>query len=99
MYLGLNFHLKPSCWTFISVYVPQHLHVLLRHRVLKISAGIDEVGSLRWELALCLILSWVVCYFCVWKGIKSTGKVSDSDPEPSHEQQDVKLNSNEVECS
>ncbi|XP_024921616.1 sodium- and chloride-dependent GABA transporter 3-like [Cynoglossus semilaevis] len=45
-----------------------------QRRVLKISAGIDEVGSLRWELALCLILSWVVCYFCVWKGIKSTGK-------------------------
>uniref|UniRef100_A0A3Q3FMC5 Transporter n=1 Tax=Labrus bergylta TaxID=56723 RepID=A0A3Q3FMC5_9LABR len=45
-------------------------------RVLKISGGIEEVGSLRWELALCLILSWVICYFCVWKGIKSTGKVA-----------------------
>uniref|UniRef100_A0A4W6EHH6 Transporter n=1 Tax=Lates calcarifer TaxID=8187 RepID=A0A4W6EHH6_LATCA len=45
-------------------------------RVLKISSGIEEVGSLRWELVLCLILSWVICYFCVWKGIKSTGKVT-----------------------
>ncbi|KAM8897212.1 sodium- and chloride-dependent GABA transporter 2-like [Spinachia spinachia] len=45
-------------------------------RVLKISSGIEEVGSLRWELALCLILSWVICYFCIWKGIKSTGKAS-----------------------
>uniref|UniRef100_W5N4H1 Transporter n=1 Tax=Lepisosteus oculatus TaxID=7918 RepID=W5N4H1_LEPOC len=44
-------------------------------RVLAISGGIDEVGSLRWELALCLLLSWVICYFCVWKGVKSTGKV------------------------
>eukprot|EP00064_Thunnus_orientalis_P012706 superscaffoldBa00001982_g12741 len=43
-------------------------------RVLKISGGIEEVGSLRWELVLCLILTWVICYFCVWKGIKSTGK-------------------------
>lgn len=33
------------------------------------------MGSLRWELVLCLILTWVICYFCVWKGIKSTGKV------------------------
>ncbi|XP_056463377.1 sodium- and chloride-dependent GABA transporter 2-like [Gadus chalcogrammus] len=44
-------------------------------RVLKISGGIEEIGSLRWELVLCLILAWVLCYFCVWKGVKSTGKV------------------------
>ncbi|XP_047463859.1 sodium- and chloride-dependent betaine transporter-like [Mugil cephalus] len=47
-----------------------------QRRVLNISGGIEEVGSLRWELALCLILSWVICYFCVWKGIKSTGKAA-----------------------
>ncbi|XP_018546933.2 sodium- and chloride-dependent GABA transporter 2 [Lates calcarifer] len=47
-----------------------------QRRVLKISSGIEEVGSLRWELVLCLILSWVICYFCVWKGIKSTGKAA-----------------------
>ncbi|KAL7390521.1 hypothetical protein ABVT39_022776 [Epinephelus coioides] len=47
-----------------------------QHRVLKISGGIEEVGSLRWELVLCLILTWVICYFCVWKGIKSTGKAA-----------------------
>uniref|UniRef100_A0A672HG40 Transporter n=1 Tax=Salarias fasciatus TaxID=181472 RepID=A0A672HG40_SALFA len=46
-----------------------------RHRVLNISSGIEDLGSLRWELVLCLILSWVICYFCIWKGIKSTGKV------------------------
>ncbi|XP_053890929.1 sodium- and chloride-dependent GABA transporter 2 isoform X2 [Malaclemys terrapin pileata] len=44
-------------------------------RVLKISAGIQHLGSLRWELALCLLLAWVICYFCIWKGVKSTGKV------------------------
>ncbi|XP_063751548.1 sodium- and chloride-dependent GABA transporter 2-like [Eleginops maclovinus] len=47
-----------------------------QHRVLKISTGIEDVGSLRWELVLCLILTWVLCYFCVWKGIKSTGKAA-----------------------
>uniref|UniRef100_A0A3Q2FQK7 Transporter n=1 Tax=Cyprinodon variegatus TaxID=28743 RepID=A0A3Q2FQK7_CYPVA len=45
-------------------------------RVLKISGGINELGGLRWELALCLILCWIICYFCVWKGIKSTGKAA-----------------------
>lgn len=49
---------------------------LCRRRVLKISDGIQHVGSLRWELALCLLLAWIICYFCIWKGVKSTGKVS-----------------------
>ncbi|KAM9758512.1 sodium- and chloride-dependent GABA transporter 2-like isoform 1-T1 [Menidia menidia] len=44
-------------------------------RVLGISQGIEEIGSLRWELALCLLLAWILCYFCVWKGVRSTGKV------------------------
>ncbi|XP_055004250.1 sodium- and chloride-dependent GABA transporter 2-like [Boleophthalmus pectinirostris] len=47
-----------------------------QRRVLKISTGIEDTGSLRWELALCLVLTWVICYFCVWKGIKSTGKAA-----------------------
>ncbi|KAM6970095.1 sodium- and chloride-dependent GABA transporter 2-like [Aplochiton taeniatus] len=47
-----------------------------QRRVLNVSSGIEELGSVRWELALCLILSWVICYFCVWKGIKSTGKAA-----------------------
>ncbi|XP_051978973.1 sodium- and chloride-dependent GABA transporter 2-like [Xyrauchen texanus] len=44
-------------------------------RVLRISSGIDEIGTLHWDLVLCLLLAWVLCYFCIWKGVKSTGKV------------------------
>ncbi|XP_057694538.1 sodium- and chloride-dependent GABA transporter 2-like [Corythoichthys intestinalis] len=44
-------------------------------RVLKISGGIKEIGSIRWEVLLCLLALWVICYFCIWKGVKSTGKV------------------------
>ncbi|XP_026223752.1 sodium- and chloride-dependent GABA transporter 2-like isoform X1 [Anabas testudineus] len=44
-------------------------------RVLSISGGIEEIGSIRWEILLCLIVMWVICYFCIWKGVKSTGKV------------------------
>uniref|UniRef100_A0A8B9RGK5 Transporter n=1 Tax=Astyanax mexicanus TaxID=7994 RepID=A0A8B9RGK5_ASTMX len=44
-------------------------------RVLSISDGIEHVGKLRWELALCLLVAWIICYFCIWKGPKSTGKV------------------------
>ncbi|XP_037122854.1 sodium- and chloride-dependent GABA transporter 3-like isoform X1 [Syngnathus acus] len=46
-----------------------------RRRVLKISGGIEEIGSIRWEVLLCLLAMWVICYFCIWKGVKSTGKV------------------------
>uniref|UniRef100_A0A452UG62 Transporter n=1 Tax=Ursus maritimus TaxID=29073 RepID=A0A452UG62_URSMA len=48
---------------------------ILRRRVLGITSGIHDLGALRWELALCLLLAWVICYFCIWKGVKTTGKV------------------------
>ncbi|XP_068162475.1 sodium- and chloride-dependent GABA transporter 2-like [Antennarius striatus] len=44
-------------------------------RALRISPGIEHMGSLNWDLALCLLVAWVMCYFCIWKGTKSTGKV------------------------
>ncbi|KAL3054896.1 hypothetical protein OYC64_017759 [Pagothenia borchgrevinki] len=46
-----------------------------QRRVLGLSGGIEEMGSIRWDLAGCLLLSWIICYFCIWKGIKATGKV------------------------
>ncbi|KAJ0063584.1 hypothetical protein NL108_004408 [Boleophthalmus pectinirostris] len=44
-------------------------------RVLSISGGIEQIGSIRVEILLCLIAMWIICYFCIWKGVKSTGKV------------------------
>ncbi|XP_054451911.1 sodium- and chloride-dependent betaine transporter-like [Anoplopoma fimbria] len=44
-------------------------------RVLGMSGGIEELGSVRWELALCLLACWVFCYFSIWKGVRSSGKV------------------------
>ncbi len=43
------------------------------------SGGIEELGSVRWELALCLLASWVFCYFSIWKGVRSSGKVCVQD--------------------
>ena len=51
---------------------------MYRRRVLKISDGIEHMGGMRWELAMCLALAWFICYFCIWKGPKSTGKVRQS---------------------
>uniref|UniRef100_A0AAQ5ZFW0 Transporter n=1 Tax=Amphiprion ocellaris TaxID=80972 RepID=A0AAQ5ZFW0_AMPOC len=45
------------------------------HNVLGITSGIEDIGPVKWDLALCLLLVWVICFFCIWKGVKSTGKV------------------------
>ncbi|KAM6927834.1 sodium- and chloride-dependent GABA transporter 2-like [Xenentodon cancila] len=44
-------------------------------RILGLSDGIDQIGNIRWDLCLCLLLVWVLCYFCIWNGVKTTGKV------------------------
>ncbi|XP_061540369.1 sodium- and chloride-dependent creatine transporter 1 isoform X4 [Phycodurus eques] len=45
------------------------------NKVLNISSGLDDPGHVNWELLLCLITVWLLVYFCVWKGVKSTGKI------------------------
>lgn len=35
----------------------------------------DQVGAPIWQLALCLLLSWMVVVACLIKGVKSSGKV------------------------
>ncbi|XP_033474375.2 sodium- and chloride-dependent GABA transporter 1 isoform X2 [Epinephelus lanceolatus] len=45
------------------------------HRLLQKTSGIEETGGIRWELFGYLIISWVIVYLCIFKGVKSTGKV------------------------
>ncbi|XP_006278258.1 sodium- and chloride-dependent creatine transporter 1 isoform X1 [Alligator mississippiensis] len=45
------------------------------NRVLGLSGGLEEPGQLRGDLVLCLVVCWALVYFCVWKGIRSAGKV------------------------
>ena len=47
-----------------------------RKHVLQLSPGIEEPGSLRWELLACLALAWICVFFCLFKGVKVLGKVS-----------------------
>ncbi|XP_071510015.1 sodium-dependent serotonin transporter-like [Diadema antillarum] len=39
------------------------------------STGIDDVGGVKWDLALCLLLLFIVVFFSILKGIKASGKV------------------------
>lgn len=43
--------------------------------VLRITDGITEPGQMRWELAGCLFLAWFICFLCVCRGVKTTGKI------------------------
>lgn len=45
------------------------------NKVLAISDGIDQMGPAKWDLALCLLLAWIVVYLCICKGIRSSGRV------------------------
>uniref|UniRef100_H2Z9J5 Transporter n=1 Tax=Ciona savignyi TaxID=51511 RepID=H2Z9J5_CIOSA len=40
---------------------------LFRHQ----SSGIDDPGPVLWDLCLCLLLSWIVVFVCLMKGVKS----------------------------
>lgn len=48
---------------------------MFRRRVLKISSGIEDVGTINWELAFCLLFIWILVFLCVKNGIKTSGKV------------------------
>uniref|UniRef100_A0A8D3BJU4 Transporter n=1 Tax=Scophthalmus maximus TaxID=52904 RepID=A0A8D3BJU4_SCOMX len=61
--------------TMLLLFVIENFIEFWERRVLKISDGIEHMGGMRWELAMCLALAWFICYFCIWKGPKSTGKV------------------------
>ncbi|XP_075967643.1 sodium- and chloride-dependent betaine transporter-like [Anarhichas minor] len=45
-----------------------------QRRVLRMTTDMS-LGKVNWDLAFCLLLAWIVCYFCIFKGIKWTGKV------------------------
>ncbi|XP_055936488.1 sodium- and chloride-dependent glycine transporter 1-like isoform X3 [Argiope bruennichi] len=45
------------------------------HYVLGESSGIEETGGIRWSLAACLVLAWVIVFLCLSKGVQSSGKV------------------------
>ncbi|KAI1892894.1 hypothetical protein AGOR_G00138220 [Albula goreensis] len=44
-------------------------------KVLRLSGGLDEPGEISGYMVMCLVATWIIVYFCIWKGVKSTGKV------------------------
>lgn len=63
--------------TLYNIKNPEVLTYLYirRHDVLEMTDGIDNPGHLNLKLAVCLFVAWVLVYLCIWKGIRTTGKV------------------------
>lgn len=39
------------------------------------SGGLSDLGIVKWDLALCLLAVYIICYFSLWRGISTSGKV------------------------
>nr|AEA02131.1 dopamine transport protein [Polyrhachis vicina] len=37
--------------------------------------GFHDLGTIKWDIAFCLLVVFLICYFCSWKGITTSGKV------------------------
>ncbi|KAK3911079.1 Sodium- and chloride-dependent GABA transporter 2 [Frankliniella fusca] len=44
-------------------------------RVLQLSAGLDELGGMQWELLGCLLLGWMLVYLIICRGLHQSGKI------------------------
>lgn len=54
-----------------NLWNPDYLYKDTLHR----SPSIRDTGTLNGNLVFCLFLSYFLCYFSAWKGVKSTGKM------------------------
>ncbi|CAG0892168.1 unnamed protein product [Darwinula stevensoni] len=85
----VNVTILPHCKTLIKKGLPFQPGIMVddvfvpatlgRKYVLHLKPdGLDEpfqLGEIRWDLALCLLLSWIIVFLCLMKGVKSSGKV------------------------
>ncbi|XP_046562026.1 sodium- and chloride-dependent glycine transporter 1-like [Haliotis rubra] len=44
-------------------------------KVLQISDGLEDLGSIRWPLVGCLFITYILAFVCLFQGIKVSGKV------------------------
>lgn len=71
----------------VNVFWISSFYRLPRYRMLDQTSGIEEVGTIRWELLLLLLLAWIIIYLCIFKGVKSTGKVCTTERHKQGERQ------------
>lgn len=62
--------------------IPAPLSFPSSRQVLQVhlSPGLHQLGSVSWQLALCLLFIFTIVYFSIWKGVKMSGKVTEVVP-------------------
>ncbi|KAI3383826.1 hypothetical protein SNEBB_010244 [Seison nebaliae] len=68
--LSATTNITTNCTEF-----PNPVNEYWDRNVLHISKGIEDIGIIRWDLAICLFVAWVLVYICIFKGIHTSGKV------------------------
>ena len=53
------------------------------------SRGVEDLGEIKWQLALCLLAVYFICYFSLWKGISTSGKASSDSITHSEKQFEI----------
>ena len=67
---------KKKKWIISLLHVViRVVYFINRKETLKISSGIDEPGSLNVPIAISVLAALILVYFCIWKGVRITGKV------------------------
>ena len=67
---------KQSCDLYTLIQNWFSFPKLSSRYVLNISEGFHDMGTVRWQIVLCLLLAWSLVCILMIKGIKSSGRVS-----------------------
>nr|4XPG_A Chain A, Dopamine transporter [Drosophila melanogaster] len=67
----------PNCRPFESQGFQSAASEYFNRYILELnrSEGIHDLGAIKWDMALCLLIVYLICYFSLWKGISTSGKV------------------------
>ncbi|PSN46890.1 hypothetical protein C0J52_17564 [Blattella germanica] len=74
---GTSLPLSPAFCLGPLVTTPGTLHSVDHRAILELneSSGLHDLGAIKWDMALCLLAVYFICYFSLWKGISTSGKV------------------------
>lgn len=62
--------MTPESSLYLITVIPFSRYIL----ELNESQGIHDPGTIKWELVVCLLIVYLICYFSLWKGIGTSGK-------------------------
>ena len=70
-----NFNITANT-SFDKDYEDNYINLdFFKKEVLRLSNGIHEMGSLNFGMVVCLVITYISIFFCIYEGIKSSSKV------------------------